>query len=214
MSAKTLGVIGAACVIAIVAAVALIGGGDEEAEANETDGAFLTEMKAHHEMAIEMAETAEERAQHPEIEELAGEIVTAQSNEIETLEGIHERLFGEPIGEMPHGSLGLPADQMGMDMDMEELEKAKPFDSTFIDMMVPHHQGAIRMARIELDQGGNDETKSLASAIITAQSGEITTMNDWREQWYGAPSPAGGVPSDDLPPEDEAMEEEMSGMEH
>jgi len=33
---------------------------------------------------------------------------------------------------------------------MIHLEEAIPFDRAFIDAMIPHHQGAIRMARLEL----------------------------------------------------------------
>jgi uncharacterized protein (DUF305 family) len=98
-----------------------------------------------------------------------------------------------------------------MDMDMRSLRHADPFDRMFIDMMIPHHQGAIRMARIELAEGANEESKSLAREIIAAQAAEIEQMNEWRARWYGAPSPAGGVP-----PEDEPMPEpgSMGGMEH
>ncbi len=202
MSTKTLGALAAVIIIAIVAGVALIGGGDDEAQASEIDGAFVAEMKPHHESAIEMAEIAEERFQHPEIEKLAGEIIASQSDEIDTLEAIHERLYGEPIGEMSHGSMGMSEEEMGMEMDAGELETADPFDRAFIDMMVPHHQSAILMARIELAEGEDEEAKSLATAIIDAQSREIDEMNEWRTEWYGGPSPAGGVPEEDesLPP--------------
>ena len=95
---------------------------------------------------------------------------------------------------------------MGMSMDMSSLENSKQFDKAFIDAMIPHHQGAIRMARIEIAQGQDQQTKDLAQAIIDAQSREIDEMNQWREQWYGSPSPAGGVPMMDestMPTHDE-----------
>lgn len=194
MSTKTFAAIGAVVVVVIIGLVALIGGGEDEAQASETDGAFITGMVPHHESAIEMAEMAQEQAKHPEIKQLADDIVAAQTDEIEILGDIHERLFGEPVGQMSHGSLGLSEEMMGMDMDMSMLETARPFDREFIDMMFAHHQGAIRMAQIELAEGADDETKSLASAIIDAQSREITQLNEWRAQWYGSPSPAGGIP--------------------
>ncbi len=201
MSTKTLGALGAVIIIAIVAAVALIGGGDDEAQASEIDGAFVAEMKPHHESAIEMAEIAEQRFQHPEIEQLAGEIIASQSEEIDTMESIHERLYGEPIGEISHGSMGMSEEEMGMEMDAGELETAEPFDRAFIDMMIPHHQSAILMARVELAEGEDEEAKSLATAIIDAQSREIEEMNQWRTEWYGGPSPAGGVPEEgETPP--------------
>lgn len=216
MSTKTLGAAGAVIIIAIVAAVALLGGGDGEAQASEVDGAFAAGMKPHHESAIEMAEIAQERAEHPEIKALADDIIATQSEEIDALDSIHQRLYGEAIGGMSHGSLGLPEEQMGMGMDMGELETAKPFDREFIDMMIPHHQGAIRMARIELAQGDDEEAKSLATAIIDAQSREIEAMNEWRTEWYGEPSPAGDVPEEDevIPPAGHESSGATEGMAH
>ena len=72
---------------------------------------------------------------------------------------------------------------------------AESFDVQFVDMMVPHHQGAIRMARVELARGKNPKLKALAQSIIASQSREITQMNSWRRGWYGAASPAGGIPA-------------------
>lgn len=183
----------------LVATAALLGacGDDEEAQASDTDGAFLAGMVPHHQSAIEMAEVARAEAEHAEVGRLADAIVTSQSEEIEQIEAIHERLFDEPVGEMDHPSMGLDARMMGMDMKMSMLEDAKPFDRQFIDMMIPHHQGAIRMSQIELEEGEDDETKALAEEVIAAQSREIEQMNGWRDRWYGSPSPAGGVPDAD-----------------
>jgi len=216
MSTKTLGAAGAVIVIAIVAVVALLSGGDDEAQASDIDGAFVAEMKPHHESAIEMAEIAQERFQHPEIEALAGEIIASQSEEINALDSIHERLFGEPIGEISHGSMGMSEEEMGAEMDAGALETAEPFDREFIDMMVPHHQSAILMARIELAEGEDEEAKSLATAIIEAQSSEIEQMNEWRTDWYGGPSPAGGVPEEgeSLAPAGHESGGATEGMEH
>jgi uncharacterized protein (DUF305 family) len=181
--------------VGIVVAVASIGDGSDEAR--QTDGAFIVGMIPHHEGAVEMAEIALERAQHSETEELAHEIIAAQNDEIAELEAIHVRLFGEPVGALHHGTLGMSDAEMGMHGDMMMLADARPFDREFIDMMIPHHQGAIRMARVQLEAGEDPELKRLSEAIIVAQSHEIEQMNSWREEWYGEPSPAGGVPPED-----------------
>lgn len=206
--------------IAGIAVVVLVGigfasagcGSDSESlSGKDLDGAFVTGMVPHHESAIEMAKVALKRAERPEITELATNIVASQGSEIKQMTAIHERLFGEPVGAMDHGSMGMDYSMMGMDTDLGALETAKPFDREFIDQMIPHHQGAIRMARMELRDGEDQQAKDLATAIVDAQAVEIEQMNDWREKWYGAPSPVGGVPSlDETVPEDESM----YGMEH
>ncbi len=78
---------------------------------------------------------------------------------------------------------------MGMDGDAAMLDRASPFDRECIDMMIPHHQGAIRMARAELANGQSPELKELAEAIVDAQANEIDEMNTWRIEWFGARSP-------------------------
>ncbi len=52
-------------------------------------------------------------------------------------------------------------------------------DSDFVASMLPHHQGAIDMATIELQFGKDDETRQLAEQIIAAQQKEIAAMNAW-----------------------------------
>jgi uncharacterized protein (DUF305 family) len=171
-------------------------GSSDAASAEHTDGAFIAEMVPHHETAIEMAEIARTRAEHPETKQLASEIIATQSEEIAQLEQAHRRLFDAELGGVVHGTLGLSEEESGMAHDAAALENASPFDQEFIDMMIPHHQGAIRMARIEVERGQDPELKDLATAIIDAQSAEIEEMNTWREQWYGGPSPAGGIPEE------------------
>jgi uncharacterized protein (DUF305 family) len=199
----------------VALAVAVSACGDDDAgngSGSQADRAFLEAMVPHHESAIAMARVARRRAEHPQITELAAAIVAAQSREIRQLEQIHRRLFGEPLlaNEDAHEALGLSAEEAGMGHmeSVADLKRADPFDKAFIDEMVPHHQGAIRMARAVQDQTEDDEIRSLADAIDAAQSKEIAQMNRWREAWYGAPSPAGT-----LPPDTGSDDEPMGGHE-
>jgi uncharacterized protein (DUF305 family) len=52
-------------------------------------------------------------------------------------------------------------------------------DRDFVASMIPHHQGAIDMATIELQFGKDDETRQLAERIIAAQQKEIAEMTAW-----------------------------------
>lgn len=170
-------------------------------QGSKQEQAFLRAMLPHHQSAVEMAKVAQRRAGHPQVKRLANSIIADQTREIAQMKRIHQRLFRSQIRPDPgaHSQLGLSADMAGMMAHMQGasmLEKARPFDRAFIDAMIPHHQGAIRMARAVSKGRGSPEVGKLASSIISAQSSEIGQMNRWRKRWYGAASPAGGVPRD------------------
>lgn len=52
-------------------------------------------------------------------------------------------------------------------------------DVDFVQGMIPHHQGAIDMAKVVLEKGTDPEIKKLAEGIVKAQESEIKLMNDW-----------------------------------
>jgi uncharacterized protein (DUF305 family) len=160
---------------------------------NGVDRAFATAMIPHHRSAVDMAEVAQVESIRDDIKQLAAAIISSQTEEIDQLETLDQRLRDAGVEE---GELGLAENEMGMEHDASMLVGAQPFDREFIDMMIPHHQGAIRMARVELAEGESPELKQLARAIVEAQAKEIDQMKLWRTKWFGAVSPAGGGPAD------------------
>jgi uncharacterized protein (DUF305 family) len=58
------------------------------------------------------------------------------------------------------------------------------YDLRFIDGMMPHHEGALAMANAVLKNSKRPELKTLATAILKAQSAEISQLKQWRKDWY------------------------------
>ncbi len=65
-----------------------------------------------------------------------------------------------------------------MHHDMDIIYSGKP-ERDFVLGMIPHHQGAIDMAKVMLKFGKDAETRQLAQGIIAAQEKEIAQMRRW-----------------------------------
>lgn len=55
-------------------------------------------------------------------------------------------------------------------------------DKDFAMMMIPHHQGAIDMAEVELKYGKDPALRKMAEQIIAAQKKEIEEFKDWQKK--------------------------------
>lgn len=81
--------------------------------------------------------------------------------------------------------------QQSNDAMMAELEgkQGDEFDKAFMTQMTVHHQGAIQMAELALQNAQHAEIKKMAQDIITAQNAEIQQMQGWQASWYGMQQP-------------------------
>jgi uncharacterized protein (DUF305 family) len=81
---------------------------------------------------------------------------------------------------MNHGGMN----HGGMNHNMDLGPADENYDLRFIDAMIPHHEGAVVMAKDVLQKSKRPELQKLATAIISAQTEEIAQMKQWRKVWY------------------------------
>jgi uncharacterized protein (DUF305 family) len=140
------------------------------------DALFIDSMIMHHEGALTMARQALEAAERSEIRQLAEAIISAQQNEIDQMRSWRAAWYPDLA----------PTAGMGMEMGpMTVADGPAPFDRRFIEAMIPHHEGAIAMARDALQRAERQEIRDLAQSIIAAQEAEIAQMRTWLKEWYG-----------------------------
>jgi uncharacterized protein (DUF305 family) len=84
--------------------------------------------------------------------------------------------------QMGHGSMGMGSGGMAKQMVMQN---GKYSDRRFIDAMVPHHQGAIAMANVALENAEHEEIKELSRNIVSTQQAEIEELKSIKEEEFG-----------------------------
>ena len=85
-------------------------------------------------------------------------------------------------GQMGHGSMGMGSGGMAKQMVMEN---GRYSDKAFIDAMIPHHQGAIAMARVALENAKHNEIKELSRNIVSTQHSEIEELKSIKKEEFG-----------------------------
>jgi len=149
------------------------GKGASSTAGNAVDRAFVAGMVPHHQSAVQMATIANRRGQSAFVTGLAQNIVRTQNSEIAAMLRADKTLAAAGVAK---GSLGVPEHMMGMNGDVASLNTAKPFDKAFLRMMIPHHEGALVMAKAELAKGKDPKLKTLAQNISTGQQRELAAM--------------------------------------
>lgn len=164
---------------------------DENAAFNAADVTFAQKMIPHHQQAIEMAALVPDRSTSPDLRTLALQITDAQAPEIEMMsmwlrDWGHEVPSDTDTSMSGHGASAM-AGMAGMDgsdgmMDMAQMAQLQAasgteFDRLWLEMMIRHHEGALRMAQTEIADGKSPDAIALARAIIAGQQAEIDMMN-------------------------------------
>jgi uncharacterized protein (DUF305 family) len=90
--------------------------------------------------------------------------------------------MGEGMGMGMGGDMGLYG---GVNETMHSAMAFTPTGDADVDFMrgmLPHHQGAVGMARIVMEHGDDPQVRALADAIIAAQEREIAEIEAWLAQ--------------------------------
>ncbi|MDO9761995.1 DUF305 domain-containing protein [Glaesserella parasuis] len=155
--------------------------GDEMSKAGnlaDADTAFAKGMIPHHIGAVEMAKVQLEFGKDETMRKLAQAIIDGQQSEIDLM---NAWLTGKDTAtqnpQAPHAK-AYAAGKAQHEAMMVAINEPNP-DVAFAKAMIPHHQGAVEMAKIELQYGKDEKMKKLAQDIIKAQEPEIKLMEDW-----------------------------------
>lgn len=144
---------------------------------------FIDTMIAHHQGAVEMAKLAKGRTENKQFQTFADGIINAQEREVTEMRRWRTKWFdGKPAAV----NMDFPGMQEGMSgMDMKKLAglKGVEFDLEFIRQMIPHHEGALKMA--EALKAGKEygDLSKLAETIKKDQTLEIEQMKKWQAEW-------------------------------
>ena len=86
-------------------------------------------------------------------------------------------------------------------------------DTMFAQMMIVHHEGAIDMADLAVEQAESEEVRSLAEGISAAQGPEIEKMTTWLESWGEEIAPMGGMDHGGMDMDGMSQDEAMTELE-
>lgn len=90
--------------------------------------------------------------------------------------------MGDRVAQLSDTQRGLMQAMMKMQGAMMQGMAAKDADVAWVCSMIPHHQGAIDMARAGLREADNAESRKLAEETIRMQQAEIAKLTRWVEQ--------------------------------
>ena len=155
----------------------------EKLSGKKFDIAWISQMIAHHDGAVEMAQACVSDCKQAEVKKAAQTIINAQSKEIKQMTGwlkswynttpdkTQMALMRTDMKSMMDTSMGkMPGHEMNM--------SANP-DKSFLEGMIPHHQSAVDMARLALKKAAKPELKTFARQVISDQSKEIAQFKTW-----------------------------------
>ena len=148
---------------------------------NDPDTAFAKGMLGHHRGAVDMAKIELKYGTDETMRKLAQDIIDSQQIEIDLM---NKWLASHPDAPKPKPNTEAMQEAYAKGMNTMHSDMmlgiAEPdADMAFARGMLPHHIGAVDMAKVQLQYGTDEEMRKLAQDIIDAQQPEIALMQNW-----------------------------------
>ncbi|MDT9687401.1 DUF305 domain-containing protein [Streptomyces sp. P9(2023)] len=191
----------AGLVLCTAALAFVIGRATESGDAGEptvataADTGFSRDMAAHHQQAVEMSFLVRDNTTDDEVRRLAFDVINTQANQRGMMlgwldmweapkvtgEGAMSWMAGHSAGS-GMGQTEMPG--MATRAQLEQLRKAegRAAEVLYLQLMIPHHQGGVKMAEAAVKQAKNPQVRALAEGIVRAQQSEISLMRDMLAQ--------------------------------
>lgn len=142
---------------------------------------FIDSLTKHHQMAVDMATAGAPKFANKALKDAAAKMVKDQSREIVQLKQWREQWYPAAASAESMQMAGMSG--MNMDMSHMQMMSGKALDLMFIDMMVPHHEGALAMGKDALAKAEHQEIKDFSQKMIDSQTKEIAQMQQWKKAW-------------------------------
>lgn len=172
---------------------------------DSADAGFARDMAVHHQQAVEMSFLVRDSTTDEDVRRLAFDVITTQSNQRGMMLGWLDMWDAPKIGadrpmrrmeDHVNSEEGVPMPGMAPREQLDRLRVAKgrAAEVLYLQLMIPHHQGGLVMAKAAVKQARNRQVLALAESVVRAQQSEIRLMRDMLTR-RGAPRTEAPAPT-------------------
>jgi uncharacterized protein (DUF305 family) len=170
-----------------------------------TDEEYLDHMIPHHQVAVDISIMLQKETKNPKMQEILRKLLWTQNYEIDIMKYFQNNLPNNDMSienvpmnriyRITRGDLTKP-NEIGLtntycdphffepEKHMEHMKHMKITDKMYIEHMIPHHQVAVDMSKVLLQNTNNDFMIYLANRIIRSQQDEIVLLNNLLQNKY------------------------------
>lgn len=140
------------------------------------DVQFLDTMAEHHREGIKMMEMAMDKGQSQDVKQMAQKGINDQTKEIDELKSMRNSDAPEAVNMKLPGMM--PKEKMEKDMANLEAASGSHFDKHYLQGMIKHHQGAVKMSDDAMAKAKSADVKAKAKEMHDKQKMEISDMQE------------------------------------